>query len=249
MVDPVIWTDSDFQKLPVNARLLFIGHISAADDEGRGDLSEGDFKQLTFPQDGDVDETEIGRLMAVLASAKRKPKLPFVVYYLDGRGARVWSLPNWGKYQSIDRPRPSRIPPPGSSIAKKQAGAMIRPAQADLLLVMAKERGVDLGDFLLEQGIDGLDAVLARQVTGLKMKLEEIKPRNGKAAADDRVKSVVAVVKIASQRREWSLVESELLQVPSSLWPKVRAGIRGLDSRIEGSSPAEVRASLKEVFS
>ena len=48
MIHPLIWEDPSFNKLSRDARLLFIGMISNADDEGyiRGDA--GSLKRLVF---------------------------------------------------------------------------------------------------------------------------------------------------------------------------------------------------------
>lgn len=48
MLSPTIWEDPSFNKLGIGARLLFIGMISNADDEGylRGD--EGSLRRLVF---------------------------------------------------------------------------------------------------------------------------------------------------------------------------------------------------------
>lgn len=59
MIDPHIWEDPSFNKLSLQARLLFIGMISHADDDGylRGDI--GSLKRLILGFD-EVSKEEIG---------------------------------------------------------------------------------------------------------------------------------------------------------------------------------------------
>lgn len=248
MIAPEIWSDGDFQKLPCEAQVLFLGHISAADDEGRGSLVASDFKVLCFAQKPELDDAKVAELMKRLESAKAPPKKPFVVYYDDGRGAQVWALPNWRKYQTIDRPRPSSIPSPAAAAKTARRGEAIKPAQVELLRVMALERGIDLVAFLAERGQE-LERLLAREVTGVKQALEAAPARNGKEEQEGWVRSASRVIRIAAQRRDWSVVEAELDAVDVVIWPKVRAEILRTDSRLEGSTMAEVVRSLREVYS
>lgn len=52
MIDPHIWEDPSFNRLSRDARLLFIGMISNADDEGYIRADAGSLKRLVFGFDG-----------------------------------------------------------------------------------------------------------------------------------------------------------------------------------------------------
>ena len=59
MIDPEIWFNEKFAKLPDPARLLFIGIFSNADDDGRLQASPKYLKAHIFPYDDDKGTREI----------------------------------------------------------------------------------------------------------------------------------------------------------------------------------------------
>ena len=102
MLDPGIWTDDGFLTLAPEARLLFIGLISHADDEGRGNAELRALKAKVFPGDNLSDE-QITALCETVAQYMR------VVFY-SVNGSRYYQLERWESYQTVNRPRPSVIP-------------------------------------------------------------------------------------------------------------------------------------------
>ena len=54
MIDPQIWVIEDFSKLSFLSRLIWIGLISNADDEGRGKANISYLKSQLFPSDEDL---------------------------------------------------------------------------------------------------------------------------------------------------------------------------------------------------
>lgn len=56
MISPRIWEDPSFNKLNIGARLLFIGMISNADDEGYIRADIGSLKRLIFGFDNELSE-------------------------------------------------------------------------------------------------------------------------------------------------------------------------------------------------
>ena len=101
MISPMIWEDPSFNKLSRDARLVFIGCISNADDDGylRGDF--GSLKRLIFgfEADGSVDWYE---------EVKKYKNL----HFFDKDGETYCHLLNWDKYQAQrdDRRQPSIYP-------------------------------------------------------------------------------------------------------------------------------------------
>lgn len=125
MISPEIWENEGFGELSMLAKVLFIGMISQADDDGKGVLSPQLLKSKILPYDelriADVDKAlnEIGHnLSAGLSSEtdedkalnERGHKLSVVFYEVEGK--RYYLFENWRKWQTINRPIPSKLPNP-----------------------------------------------------------------------------------------------------------------------------------------
>jgi len=104
-LSPDIWSDASFVKLIPQERLLFIGLITLADDEGRLRASPSYLKGELFPQNGLGDE-EVQRFRDRTVRQNRNILLYKVA------GVEYIQLLNWTKYQSPSHPTPSRLPPP-----------------------------------------------------------------------------------------------------------------------------------------
>lgn len=89
-------------RLPPQARLLFIGLISQADDEGRGIAETVVLKAKIFPSDylglGQLEEW-LGKIVF-----ERMAR----IYVVDD--TTYYDLPKWSTYQKINRPTPSILP-------------------------------------------------------------------------------------------------------------------------------------------
>jgi len=109
MLSPDIWTDEGFLELDPLARLLFIGLISHADDEGRGHAMAKALKAKVFPGD-DLDEGSVAALCGKLSENMR-------VQFYEVAGTRYYQLEKWQNHQSINRPSPSTIPGPDGTPA------------------------------------------------------------------------------------------------------------------------------------
>ena len=123
MISPEIWENQSFGELSLLAKVLFIGMISQADDDGKGVLSPQLLKSKILPYDelriADIDKAlkEIGHNASVAESAdadkareERGHKMS-VVYYEVG-GKKYYRFENWKKWQTINRPIPSKLPDP-----------------------------------------------------------------------------------------------------------------------------------------
>ena len=102
MIDPNFWTDEKLGECSRDERLLFMGLISNADDEGYGRANLKLLKSLIFPYDDlqiyDLEKwiSHLGRLHIVLLFKYDKQ-----TYY---------NLPNFLKHQTINKPTKSTIP-------------------------------------------------------------------------------------------------------------------------------------------
>lgn len=103
MIDPGIWQSEDFGKLSTLAKLVFIGLFSNADDEGRGRANAIYLKSILFPYEESIRSADIDKTLSEISS-----NMSVVFYSCDGN--TYYSLYNWDKWQTINRPTPSKIP-------------------------------------------------------------------------------------------------------------------------------------------
>lgn len=104
MIDPNFWESEDVSELSFFARLLFIGLVSQADDEGKGKANANYIKSLVFPYD-DVRVAEVEKALSEISQ-----KTSVILYTVDGK--RYYKFKNWDKWQTINRPQPSTLPNP-----------------------------------------------------------------------------------------------------------------------------------------
>ncbi len=104
MIDPQIWDSEQVMSLSAEGFKLYIYLIGISDDEGRFRLSRSMFPSRAFPCGGVTVKTtdEILRVMNATDLIR--------IYKVNG--TEFAHHPNWHKYQKIDRPSPSTIPPP-----------------------------------------------------------------------------------------------------------------------------------------
>ena len=104
MIDPNIWQSQDFASLSTLAKIVFIGIFSNADDYGYGQAKAAYIKSILFPYDEDLRVSDVDKTLSEIAS-----KMSVVFYSHDGK--EYYSLINWSKWQRVDKPQPSKIPP------------------------------------------------------------------------------------------------------------------------------------------
>lgn len=105
MIDPNIWASEDFSKLSNLSKLCFIGLFSNADDEGYGKANPIYIKSILFPFEEKVRAADIEKSLLEIAANMS------VVFYTAPDGKDYYVLTNWDKWQSIQKPTSSRIPP------------------------------------------------------------------------------------------------------------------------------------------
>ena len=103
-IKPELWQDEAVGDLSRDARLLFIGLITMADDEGRFRALPSLILGHVFPYDVDALRRLDGWLREVADAGL------IVLYEVDGRPYGV--LPGFRRHQRINRPSPSRLPAP-----------------------------------------------------------------------------------------------------------------------------------------
>lgn len=105
MISPEIWDSSSFSKLSDFAKLVFIGLISNADDEGKGKANPGYIRSKMFPNDEERRVTDIKKALSEIA-------LNMSITFYEAEGDTFYLLTNWARWQAINRPTPSKIPNP-----------------------------------------------------------------------------------------------------------------------------------------
>lgn len=121
MISPEMWESQSFGELSLLAKVLFIGMISQADDDGRGILNPQLLKSRILPYDelrvADIDKAlqEIGHKESVDTDsdkAREEASHKLSVRYYEIGGRWYYLFENWTKWQSIQKPIPSKLPSP-----------------------------------------------------------------------------------------------------------------------------------------
>jgi len=103
-IKPTFWGSGDVARLSIEARLLAIGLVSMADDDGRFLASLAAISGYIFPND-DLPPTKVKRWIGEVES------VGFAVFY-EVDGIRYGVLPNYRKHQRISHPQKSPLPAP-----------------------------------------------------------------------------------------------------------------------------------------
>lgn len=111
-IKPDFWSNEKVMACSREARLLFIGMWNFADDRGRLTDSARSIKAQILPGDDDIDSSNARRWLDELSSNE------LIRFYEAGDRAYI-QITGWD-HQRIDRPRPSKIPPPLNIVAAKQ---------------------------------------------------------------------------------------------------------------------------------
>jgi hypothetical protein len=104
-VKPELWDDEALGRTPVGSRLLFLGMISLADDEGRLRSSPHLLRARLFAYNDDLDLEQVTGWLNALALAG-------VIDLYVFEGQTFAHICNWERHQRVDKPRPSSLPGP-----------------------------------------------------------------------------------------------------------------------------------------
>lgn len=115
-IKPDLWHDEAFGALTVQARLLFIGLITMADDEGRLRDLPAAIVGHVFPYDS-VPPARVDRWLEELSHAR------LVVRYDVGANSYL-ALRSWSKHQKVNRPTESQFPSPPPMSSRNGHGSI-----------------------------------------------------------------------------------------------------------------------------
>lgn len=99
---PTIWDSEQLAEVSVNARLLFVGLITQADDEGRLKGSAKLIKSQVFPYD-DFTSGDIAEWLQELSGEG-------LIHWFEVNGKQFVELPTWRKHQRVSHPTESALP-------------------------------------------------------------------------------------------------------------------------------------------
>ena len=108
MLSPDIWESESFSSLSDFQKIVFIGLISLADDEGRGKANPSYIKSTLFPYD---ENRRVAEVKSALSQIARCTSTQFY----NVNGSEYYFLSSWTKWQKIDKPSKSKLPPPPSA--------------------------------------------------------------------------------------------------------------------------------------
>lgn len=112
---PECWQDEKIGRLTRDARLLFVGLITLADDEGRFRALPSIILGHVFPYDEDAPK----RLTRWMDELRREE---LIVNY-EHAGTTYGALPRFARHQRINRPRKSLIPTPNGHVSVSERDA------------------------------------------------------------------------------------------------------------------------------
>ena len=105
MIDAALWQNEKFTRMPMGARMLQLGIITHADDQGRAKASLSFLRMQIFPDDEEVTNVDIQRWLDLMV------KNGTIILYVADEKQYV-QLINWWKYQSLQYAQPSQYPRP-----------------------------------------------------------------------------------------------------------------------------------------
>jgi hypothetical protein len=110
-VKPSFFSSYSMSKMPIEARYLFAGLFTEADDEGRMIDSAKRIAGAIFPHDERVSAAKVEKWLGLLATVKGEDGSPCIVRY-ETEGGRYLSIVKWSDHQRISHPAPSILPSP-----------------------------------------------------------------------------------------------------------------------------------------
>lgn len=101
---PQFWADEAVAELSRDARLLTLGLISFADDEGRFLASTAAINGYVFPHD-DLPAAKVRKWLDEVEATG-------IIRLYSVHRREYGAFPNWSKHQKISHPAPSILPAP-----------------------------------------------------------------------------------------------------------------------------------------
>jgi hypothetical protein len=148
-VKPEFFRDPKVSRVSRDARLLMIGMLTEADDEGRLLAAPKLLAGSLYPHDPDVTATKVARWEKELADAH-------LIRFYDADGIRYVHIPTFLRHQRVNRPTPSRLPQPPTheGLTESLSESVTEPSPPEV--------EVELGTRNREQGTRNMSAAKPR---------------------------------------------------------------------------------------
>ncbi len=99
-----MWADAAVAKMTRDERLMFVGLITIADDEGRLAASAASLQGALYPNDSDVTPRLVKKWRDGIVEKVRN------VQMYAHEGVEYLSFSRWERYQKPSHPTPSKFP-------------------------------------------------------------------------------------------------------------------------------------------
>ena len=106
---PELWLSPQVMNLSHSGRLMFVGLITQADDEGRGLADTRRLKAAIFPGD-DCSHPDVEGWLAEVACER------LAILYQDSRGTNLYQLTGWRNHQRVPKPTQSNYESPTGTL-------------------------------------------------------------------------------------------------------------------------------------
>lgn len=110
-VKPGLFASYTLAQVPIEARYLYVGLWTEADDTGRLIDSPKRLAGAIFPHDTRVGERHVDGWLASLQDVG-------AIFRYVAKGGRYIAIPQWLEHQRISHPTPSQLPAPDSGALK-----------------------------------------------------------------------------------------------------------------------------------
>lgn len=117
-IKPEFWLSPQVMNLSHSGRLMFIGLITQADDDGRGLVDARRLKAAIFPGD-ECALADIEGWLAEVACER------LAILYTDSKGIRLYQLTGWSKHQKVPKPTPSNYESPTGTLPDDSGSATV----------------------------------------------------------------------------------------------------------------------------
>jgi len=111
-IKPSFWSSGTVAKLGFEARLLAVGLISMADDDGRFLCTTAAVMGHVFPNDEELPKVKVRRWLDQIRTSG-------MVHEYEVDGIRYGVFPEWHEHQVINRYTPSHLPEPDVSCSPR----------------------------------------------------------------------------------------------------------------------------------
>jgi hypothetical protein len=124
-IKPELWTSPTIVRLSLRARLLFLGLLNYADDEGRGLADPALIRGALYMLEPEVTDEDVRSWLSELRATR------LVTLYrglpVGSRVARdLFQIRGFLEHQRVDRPRPSRYAAPRKHRARSSSSSSSR---------------------------------------------------------------------------------------------------------------------------